>query len=334
MLQSFRSRLCGLAAMLTICWAAAQAGAADLKYLPEDTGIVFTINFRQIVDSPLVKGQKDAIGKIKALVDNALGENEEAQKYLKATGFDLFRDLTSVTVAHPGDHDKKAALAIIEGDFNPEKFHAAAADAVKDHGDFISISKVGEHKIIEVSAPNDHAGVVVMVNKNLILAAASKDRVLAALARAGTSEKGKLKKELKSLLETTSAKQSISAVATGAALTRLLEKAPVPNAQAGVEVLKKIDGLSGAITILKDVQFQMGVATKDEETANLLAKQANQFIPLGKFLVMQQANQDQKLLPVVDVMNTLRATVQGTSFLLRGEVTVENIDKLMKNFPK
>jgi hypothetical protein len=333
MFQSYRAQLCGMAALLIFCWAAAQAGAADLKYLPADTEIVLTINFRQIVDSPLVKGQKDAVSKIKALVDKQLGDNEEAQKYLKATGFDLFRDLNSVTVVHPGSHDKKDGLVIIDGDFDSEKFHGAAADAVKDHGDVISMTQVGKHKIIEVSAPNDHAGVVVMVNKNTILACSSKDRMTAALARAEASQQGKLKKELKSLLETTSAKQSISAIATGAALTKLMEKAPVPNAEAAVEVLKKIDGLSGAITIAKDVQFQVGVAAKDEDTANLLAKQTNQFLPLGKFFVMQQAKQDPKLLPVIDVMNTLRATAQGTSFLLRGEVSVENIDKLIKSFP-
>jgi hypothetical protein len=333
MLHSCRSRLFGMALMLMLCWTASQAGAADLKYLPEDTEILLHVNFRQIMDSPLVKGQKDAVAKIKSLVENVLGDNEEAQKYLKATGFDLFRDLSSVTVAHPGGHDQKAGLIIIEGDFSPEKFHADAADAVKDHGDVITITQDGKYKIIEVSAPQEHNGVVVMVNKNIVLACSTKDRIKAALVRAEGSEKGKLKKELKSLLDSTSAKQSISVVATGAALAKIVEKAPVPNAQGAVEVLKQIDGLGGAITIAKDVQFQLSVAAKDENTANTLVKQANQLLPIGKFIVMQKAQQDPRLLPVIDVMNTLRATVQGTSFLLRGEITVDNIDKLMKSFP-
>ena len=50
MFQSYRARLCGMAALLTLCWATAQAGAADLKYLPEDTEMVLTINFRQMMD--------------------------------------------------------------------------------------------------------------------------------------------------------------------------------------------------------------------------------------------------------------------------------------------
>jgi len=334
MLRFDRSRMCGLAAMLTLCGAVCPAAAADLKYLPEDSEIVISVNFRQIMDSPVVKAQKDAVTKIKSLVDGALGENEEAQKYLKATGFDLFRDLKTVTVAHPGGQDHEAGLVIIEGDFDPERFHTAAADAVKDHGDVISITQSGKHKIIEVSPPNGgKTGVIVMVNKNIILACSTKDRMRAALTRAEASERGKLKKELNSLLETTSPKQSISAVATGTALAKIMEKAPVPNAQNAGDVLKNIDGLSGAITFAKDVQFQLGISAKDDNTAKNLAQQANLGLFMVKGLVAQKAKEDQKLLPLVDVANTLRATAQGASLLLRGEITLENLDKLIKSFP-
>jgi len=329
--------------MLALCGAVLPAAAADLKYLPEDTEIVISVNFRQIMDSPIVKAQKDAAGKVKSLLDDAvkslldkaLGDNnEEAQKYLKATGFDLFRDLSTVTVAHPGGHDHEALLAIIEGDFDPEKFHAAAADAVKDHGDVISMTQSGKHKIIEVSFPNGgKTRVIVMVNKNIILACSTKDRMRTALARAEASERGKLKKELSSLLEATSPKQSISAVATGTALAKIMEKAPVPNAQNAGDVLKNIDGLSGAVTFGKDVQFQLGISAKDENTAKTLAQQANFGLFMVKGVVAQKAKEDQKLLPLVDVANTLRATAQGASLLLRGEITLENLDKLIKSLP-
>jgi hypothetical protein len=338
-----RTRLGGLAALLILCWTAAGpgAGAADLKYLPEDTEIVLSLNFRQIVDSPLVKAQKDAAAKVKmrvedalaALVEKAFGENKEVQKYLKATGFDVFRDLNAVTVALRGGHDKKVALAIIEGNFDPEKFHAAAAAAVKDHGDVISVSESDNYKIIEVSAPNDHSGVVVLVNKNTILAGPSKDRVKAALVRARASEPGKLKKELKLLLATTSDKESISALATGTALSKLTDKAAVPNAQKLGEFLNKIDGLSGTVTFSDNVRLQLSVLAKDENSAMQLAQAANFGLLMAKGVAAQKAKEDPNYVPLVDIANTFRATAQGTSLILRGEITVSNIEKLMKAFP-
>ena len=51
-----------------------------------------------------------------------------------------------------------------------------------------------------------------------------------------------------------------------------------------------------------------------------------------KGIVAQKAKEDVKLLPLVDVLNTLRAEAKGSSLLLRAEVSVENIEKLIKNF--
>jgi hypothetical protein len=334
MLVSVRSRVAGLLAVVALVCLAAQVAAADLKYLPGDTEILVTVNLRQILDSAVVKGQKDAFRKITDLATNALKENEEAERYLKATGIDLFRDIHRVTVAHPGGHDETAVFLIIEGNFDPDKFYGVAADAAKDHGDVLTISQSGKHKIIDVAPPNGKPAVIVMVDKNTVLVASTKVRITDALARAEGVKKTSLKKELKALLKATNAKQSISAVATGAALARLTAKAPVPNADQALEVLKALDGLSGAITIDKDVQFQLGIAARDENTAMQLAQQANVGLLLAKGLAAQQAKKNADLLPLVDVANTLRATAQGNSLFLRGQITVENIDKLIKSFPK
>ena len=42
--------------------------AADPKYFPSDTEIVFTINLKQILDSDLVKAQKDSLDQAKAML--------------------------------------------------------------------------------------------------------------------------------------------------------------------------------------------------------------------------------------------------------------------------
>jgi hypothetical protein len=155
---------------------------------------------------------------------------------------------------------------------------------------------------------------------------------MAALDRATGKEKSVLKKNVKDLLQTVNAKQSISGIATGSALARALEDAPIPNAQAIGPALAAIEGLSGALTIGKDIQFQLGIGTKDEETAKDFAQKANFGLIVAKGLLAQKAKEDMKLLPLVDVLNTLRAEAKGSSLVLRAEVTVENIEKLIKSF--
>ena len=40
--------------------------AVDPKYLPNDTEIVFSVNLKQILESPLLQGNKDAVAQGKA----------------------------------------------------------------------------------------------------------------------------------------------------------------------------------------------------------------------------------------------------------------------------
>ncbi len=322
--------LSGLALFLAIGASSATA-AVDLNLLPDDSEIVVIANIRQILDSALVKEDKDTATKIKSLIDNALGDYGEARKYLKASGFDPFRDLVSVTFGHPGGGKWDEGFALIEGDFDTEKFHAVAAEAARDHADVVKITPVAEHKIIEVSRPTGKPALIVLANKNLILLCSNKERMQGALGRIAQA-KGTLKPEVKALLETVNAEQSVRAVATSAALVRAMEKAPARNSQNPDEVLKSIDGLSGALTLAGDIQFQLAVAAKDANTAKMLAQQATVLVFFGKGLAAQKAKEDPRLLPIVDIMNTVRVTAQGKALLFRGEVAASNVDKLRKNF--
>jgi hypothetical protein len=328
MLRNHRVWLAGLA--LAAAAFAAQANAADTKYLPDDTEIIFNINFKQILDSDLVKAQKDIIAQAKQQIENNMPG--EAEKYLKMIGFDVFRDLGSITIAAPAKKDPDAGFIIIEGIFHPKKFYEAAAQAAKDHGDHLKITEIGKQKVLEIQAPGEKTAYVAMINKTTILACSQKERLTKALARAAEGGKATLKKNVKDLMQTINSKQSISGLATGEALAKHLEDAPIPNAQAIGPALQAIEGLSGAVTIGKDIQFQLGVGTKDGETAKDFAQKANFGLILAKGLLAQEAKKDMKLLPLVDVLNTLRAEAKGSSLVLRAEVSVENIEKLIKNF--
>lgn len=307
--------------------------AADLKFLPEDTEIVVTVNFRQILNSELVKAQKEAIGQARAMLEQQMPA--EAQKWLKKAGVDLFKDLDSVTIALPAKKDVKDVLVVVEGSFQADKLYGTAAEAAKEFAGVIKVTGAGEQKLVEVTPPDKGDGMfVALAGNKALLAGSTKAGVTGALTRGGAQEKPKLKKEILALLETTGPKQSVSAVATGKALAKLLENAKLPDgqAQAIAPALQAIEGLSAALTITKDLQFQIGIGTKDNETANNLAKGANFGILLIKGVVAQKAQEDQKLMPLVDIVNTLRVTTMNSSVLFRGEATLDNIDKLIKNF--
>src|SRR5688572_32781481 len=98
-----------LALALVALGAWSAVGAADPKFLPSDTEIVFTLNVRQILESELIKSNPDALKQAKAQLENQASETP-VLKYLKDAGFDIFRDLGSLTVANNGSKEPTAIV--------------------------------------------------------------------------------------------------------------------------------------------------------------------------------------------------------------------------------
>jgi hypothetical protein len=328
MRTSYRLGLVALVAGLAVV---STARALDPKYLPNDTELVFSINLKQILESELFQSKKDAVAQAKAVLEGQAGDNPIV-KYLKDAGFDVFRDLQSVTVANNGGQEPTAI--IIEGSFNPAKFKTTAEKAARDNPGTLKVSTAGANTLYEITPPGDKAAFASLIGDKVLYAAKSKEELTDGLARIAGAKPSNLKKEYAALLSTINNKQSIGFVATGAALAKLTQAAPVPNAEAAAALLQNIDGMSGAITIAKEVEFQIGVNAKDEASAKKMAQDGNGMLLGVKFLVSQQASKDEKLAPLVDVAKTLRLTNQGSNVLLRGTVSVDVIEKLMKNLPQ
>src|SRR5262249_24390909 len=305
--------------------------AADPKYFPPDTEIVVSINVKQILGSELLKANKDKLEQFKEMIKSQLPGDAQAQKYLERMGFDPFKDLTSITIAMPPSTDPDALFVIVEGAFNQEKIQGVAERVAQEHGEVFKIGKVGKYKIYEISPEGEKKVFATLLNDNTMVACTSEGAVKAAINRATGGQRADLKKEITSLLQTTSPKQSLSFVTTGSALVKLAETAPVPNQQA-LQSLQSIEGISGAITINKDVQLQLGVSAKDAATAKDFAQKANFGLNMVRLLVNQKVQQDERLQPVADAVKTLRATSEGSALILRAEMSFENIQKLMQNF--
>jgi hypothetical protein len=326
--------------LATACAAPARAQESH-RYLPDDTEQVATLNFRQILESELLKSHKEQLAQMKGLVELAVQNNEIAKKYLEALGFDFFRDFKSATVAAPATVDPEDfnGLIILEGNFNPEKFQKTAEEAAKEYGHILKAIRIGEHRVWAVTPPGqDKTAYVALVNRSTLLAGGRK-RIMEQVLERSPGTAPDLKKEVKELLKTTSPTQSFSYVTTGPALSNLVQKAvdqnPDPKGkiivQMAAPVLQAIAALGIGVTVRKDIDFQIGIGTKDKKAADDLSKQLSGFILLGRGMVAKKAKEDPKVETALEVMKTLRTTVEGTTVLVRGQLSAAVLEKALKN---
>src|SRR5262249_49764788 len=162
---------------------------------------------------------------LKDFVQQKLSDNP-AGKYLEKAGFDLFKDLGSLTVAMPPSTDPDQMFMMIEGTFDVAKLNATIEEAAQENGDLVKIRKAGKYKIYQVSPAGQKNIYAVLLNNNTLAMCTTEEGINGAIARASGSKRSALRKQLASLLQTTNSKQSMSFVATGSALAKLAENAP------------------------------------------------------------------------------------------------------------
>jgi len=329
------------ACTLAVLIAAPSVQAQATKILPADTELVFTLNLQQMLKSEVLKTDQ-----AKTLIELAKGKiNEQLDekgvgKYLKKAGFDIYKDLSSVTVAVPGGtRNPEDGVIVIEGNFDAEKIKAAVTEASKEGGADVKVklTKIAGVEAFEVNPKDEKVMYVGVINKNTMIACASKADFAEAVARSNGTKAGTYKAEgFKNLIQTVNSKQSISFVATSKVMAKLAENNPnAGNDQAkmAMAALQQVDGFSAAITIQKNIDFQLGVNSKDAETAQKFAGMANAGILVAKLKVAEQAKQNEKLAPVVEIVNSLRANAKGPNLVLSGQITFETLEKLLQNLP-
>ena len=324
--------VCTLALFVSATAAQAQA----IKLLPNDTELIVTVNLQQILKSEVVKANQAILDLVKAKITEKL-EEKGVDKHLNKAGFDLYKDLTSITVAIPGGRDSGEGFIVLEGNFDADKIEAAAIEVNKDAGNNLKIIKIANVKAFEVAPKDEKTMYVGILNANTLIACASKADFAEAVARLNGTKSASFKADaIKPLLQTVNNKQSISIVAT----SNVIEKLSANNPNAGGDqakvaliVLKQMEGFSAGITIEKNIDFQVGVNTKDKDTASKFAAFSDKFIQDARGKVAKLAAQNEKLEPAVAVLQTLRAAAQGNNLMITGQVTFETLEKLLSNLP-
>jgi hypothetical protein len=306
---------------------------ADPKYFPANTELVVTVNVRQAIASEVLK-DKQALAK--GLLKDALQKDEQAQQYFKELGFDPFRDLERVTAVFPASVDPAQGLFIIHGKIDPKKFEDVAAKAAKDHGDVVKISRSGGKQIIAITPPGkDETTYLCLVSGKELLASQSKTVLNGALAQAGADGPAELNQAMKNLMPRLDKKASFNFLATAPALVKLAEKNNDPKTRKMAQpFIDKVAGFSGKVTLVSDIQFEIGVSTKEADEAKQFAQTAPFMLGVAKGIVAKMAKKDERLAPAVDVVNSLRVSAKGDTIFVNGRMSAEAAERLIKEAMK
>jgi hypothetical protein len=310
-----------LAAALAVALTALPARAADaVKYLPDDTQAVVSLNVRQFLDSPLVK---------KANLDKALERDVEAQKVLKDLGLNPLKDVERVLFAR-GPSEEDSAI-IFQGTFDPAKLHAKAEAALKEKKDYLKIHKgdngtfyevVKLDELIPVPPQAQGAGVnfkgksvfVAIADKNDIVVSGSKAVAGEALDRAAGKKEGKLKsKDLAALVAKINPQQTLAVAVPGS-----------------VTQTEKIKSITGGLTVASDVQIDLAVAAADADAAKEIDDTIKEQLGMAQGIVGAIAAGNKALAPVADILDAIKPEAKDKAVLIKGTVKGATLEKLFK----
>ena len=146
--MKFVTRL-ALTAMLVTAGLSAPVRAAEPDpLLPKETTAVIYVNFRQVLESEMVK--KYAIEQFKQGL-----EGEEAQKVLKGLGLDPLKDIDRLIVGVWGKGADDINFAgVLRGNFDPEKLFKAIEAEAKKNPDKLSLVKKGKYTLVKGTNEN------------------------------------------------------------------------------------------------------------------------------------------------------------------------------------
>ncbi len=320
-------------ACLGVLLTATTGQALDPKFLPPNAEAVFTLNLKQIKESELVKKYEDTFKQLREKAEKDAGAG--VKDYLDKTGFDVFRDLDSVTVTGDGSLNADSLFVALEGKFNPEKIIDAIKDAGRDQGVTVKVTKNGQVNLVEVSPPGEEKTIyAALVNDSLLVASTSKESVNGTVARVIGNKAGAVNKSMKKLLETTSSKQSLSFVLTTTGAGRIAENIPKKDGADPAGILDNFDGFTASITVGKGITVNAVGLAKDDDVAKKMAGFGNLAMITLRAFIVQKAQEEPKLQTAVDIAKTFKVAAQGSEVTLRGEISAEAIERLIELAPK
>ena len=309
----------------TVALPARPARAADAdRFLHDDTDAVISFNVRQFLDSPLVK---------KFGLDKMLAGDASAQKMLKDLGMDPLKDVRRIVSAMGKGDDNN--VIIIEGDFDPAKLRAKAAEMAREKKDNVKVHETPGGNIYELSKIDDivklpdqaeaagvslknKAAFAVIPDKSHILVTGSRAAAAGLLDRATGKTQGALKnRELTALMGKMDPTQTIAMVMTGAATQT-----------------EKIRNITGGVTFTDNVKLDMAMATPDAGSAREIEEAIKEQMDTIKALAGAVTQQNQNLAPLMDILTGIKHGTQDKDVTVKTEIRGDVLEKLVQGLIK
>jgi hypothetical protein len=309
---------------------------ALVRLFPPTTEWVITLQLRRALAAELLRDKKAFLPLVDLFLESKLQEQSpEVAKYVRKLGLKYSQDLDSLTVVGAAGSDPAQVLILLSGRFDVAKWQAAAREAAQAHADTFRIRQQEQQTIWEITLPEKQGTLqVALVNDHLLLASPGRDTLTAALGRVSAPTPGKLKKEVRKLLADLDPQAALGMLATGNALAKMVEANPAPQLQAAApaleKLLAKLQGVSLDVTLTEDLNFQLGIRTASAEARKALVQQANFGLLILQSTLAKYAKEDARFQPALEVLKTVRVSVQDDRFQLRGRIPRPVLEQLLQ----
>ena len=316
--------------------AAPNARAAEPdKLLPAEADTVIQVNFKQLLDSDIIK--KYALEQIKQTLDG-----QDAKKILTEIGLDPLKDIEKITVGAsvPSLTNTKWSdiryLMIVRGTFDPEKLYKAAEAQSKKDADRFAMIKDGNTVIFKFQPENgDNPIYGTVVDDKTVVAASDKKLIANALKAAEGNKKPPIKPELADLIKKLDEKSSVyvtSMVKSKFDELKLPKNDFVDLSKLEASILKT-ESLSLTVKVGTDVNVEVTLGMKDDDAAVDMQNALDDVLKQVKPLAPLAGAADPRMKPLADILTTIKTSAKNKDVVISGKLTGANIGKMIKIDP-
>ncbi len=261
-----------LLAVVMAAGLAAPARAADVNpLLPKETEYVVHMNFKQMMDSDIIK--KYAMGQIKQAL-----QGEDLKGILDTLGLDPLKDLEQATIGAWGSGEEMNVVGVVKGKFDAKKMFDGVKELSGKAKDKVEVvtEKVDDKEVTLVKLTQDSGKpmFLTVADDSTILLASEKKLATDALTAFNKKEKAKVNKALTALVLKQDEKASMyfCGVTEGK-----LKDVPASTfdglKQVGIdgekmkEQLEKMNTVAVTLNVGKEVKFTAIMGMKDADSA-------------------------------------------------------------------
>jgi hypothetical protein len=313
---------------------ASSARAADVEpLLPKETEYVMHMNFKQMLDSDIIK--KYAMGQIKQAM-----QGEDIKAVLESLGLDPLKDIDRATLGLWGSGQDMNTVGVIKGKFDAKKLFDAAktfSDKNKDKVEIVT-EKADDKEVTLVKFSQDSGKPVFLTvaDEGTIVMGSEKKYATAALTAFNKKEKAKVSKELTALLLKQDDKASMYFVAvTEGKLKDIPANSFDGLKQVGIDgdkmkdQLEKMNTVAVTLNMGKEVKFSAVMGMKDADAAEEFNGTMEKLVDTAKtFLPLLGGQQPKAKTLIDDLSKTLGVKAKDKDVTLSFSLTAKAIGDL------